>query len=99
MVNQTEGQSQYYFAKQADAWGGKSMMNTPYESRMVSASASRENSRPGSPDRDSGNSFVKRQNEKIRGLASAILQIAQMMDIKYFKSFRIDVFNLLQRQF
>ena len=61
-------------------------MNTPYESRMVSASASRETSRPGSPDRDSGNSFVKRQNEKIRGLASAILQIAQMMDIKYFKS-------------
>lgn len=67
-------------------WGGKSMMNTPYESRMVSASASRETSRPGSPDRDSGNSFVKRQNEKIRGLASAILQVAQMLDPKYFKS-------------
>ena len=61
------------------------MINTPFESRM----ASRDPSRPGSPDRDSnrdsGSSFVKRQSEKIRGLACAILQVSQMLDQKYFK--------------
>merc|ERR1712113_323529 len=70
------------------SWGGKSMVNTPFESRMVSATASREQSRPGSPDsnqRDSGGSFVKRQNKKVYELASAILQVAQMCEAKYFK--------------
>lgn len=71
------------------AWGGKSMLNTPFESNLVSASASRDASRPGTPNpdsnRDSGGSFVKRQSQKIRGLASAILQVAQMADLKYFK--------------
>jgi len=73
-------------------WGGKSSINTPFESRMVSEAASRDNSRPGTPDsttgnnhRDSGNSFVKHQNEKVRGLASAILQVSQMAEAKYFK--------------
>ena len=71
------------------SWGGKSILSTPFESRMVSASASRAPSRPGSPDsnqRDSGGSFVKRQNDKVKGLASAILQVAQMVEAKYFKS-------------
>ena len=70
------------------SWGGKSILSTPFESRMVSASASRDPSRPGSPDsnqRDSGGSFVKRQNDKVKGLASAILQVAQMIEAKYFK--------------
>ena len=70
------------------SWGGKSMVNTPFESRMVSATASREQSRPGTPDsnqRDSGGSFVKRQNKKVYELASAILQVAQMCEAKYFK--------------
>merc|ERR1719219_2751200 len=66
------------------------MMNTPFESRLVSADASRDTSRPGSPDResnrDSGNSFVKRQSEKVRGLASAMLQVSQMLASKYFKA-------------
>ena len=71
-------------------WGGKSSINTPFESRMVSEAASRDNSRPGTPDssnnqRDSGSSFVKRQSEKVRGLASAILQVSQMAEAKYFK--------------
>ena len=124
-------------------WGGKSSINTPFESRMVSEAASRDNrylsnnfliifkqfstntfqqirfnkyvstnkfqntfqntfqtifktifkiifSRPGSPDstgnqRDSGSSFVKQQSEKVRGLASAILQVSQMAENKYFK--------------
>ena len=65
------------------------MINTPFESRMASASASRDASRAGSPDResnrDSGNSFVKRQSEKVRGLAAAILQVSQMLDKKYLK--------------
>ncbi len=81
------------YDKQCDglSWGGKTSVNTPFESRLVSASGSRDPSRPGSPDRDSnprdsGSSFVKRQSEKVRGLACAILQVSQMLDHeKYLK--------------
>merc|ERR550534_1095018 len=68
------------YDKQCDNlfWGGKSQAQTPFESRLMSADGSRDQSRAGSPDResnrDSGNSFIKRQSEKIRGLASAMLQ-------------------------
>ena len=79
------------YDKQCDNlfWGGKSQAQTPFESRLMSADGSRDQSRAGSPDResnrDSGNSFVKRQSEKIRGLASAMLQVSQMLATKYFK--------------
>ena len=57
----------YHMQCEGLTWGGKSSINTPFESRMVSEAASRDNSRPGTPDsttgntnhRDSGNSFVK----------------------------------------
>jgi len=79
------------YDKQCDAltWGGKSMMNTPFESRMMSADQSRDQSRAGSPDRESnrgsGEFFVKRQSNKVRGLACAMLQVSQMLANKYFK--------------
>ena len=79
------------YDKQCDAltWGGKSMMNTPFESRMMSADQSRDQSRAGSPDRESnrgsGEFFVKRQSNKVRGLACAMLQVSQMLAAKYFK--------------
>ena len=74
------------------AWGGKSIVNTPFESNLVSEAVSRDTSRPASPDRDlesnrdSGASFARRQNRKVKGLASAILQVAQMLDEKYLKA-------------
>ena len=79
------------YDKQCDAltWGGKSMMNTPFESRIMSADQSRDQSRAGSPDRESnrgsGEFFVKRQSNKVRGLACAMLQVSQMLANKYFK--------------
>lgn len=76
------------YDKQCDtlAWGGKSVQDTPFESALVS----RDPSRPASPDlmgnkRDSGGGF-KKQQKKVRELASAILQVAQMLDVKYLKA-------------
>ena len=74
------------------AWGGKSIQNTPFESHLVSEAVSRDTSRPASPggdpesNRDSGNTFARRKNRKVKELASAILQVAQMLDQKYLKS-------------
>ena len=71
-------------------WGGKSVMNTPFESRLASADTSRDPSRPCSPNqespRHSSNSFMKYQSEKVRDLASAILQVSQMLVSKYLKA-------------
>jgi bromodomain adjacent to zinc finger domain protein 1A len=77
------------------AWGGHTSHDTPFESRIASALASRDTTRPSTPDpahadhkRDStgsGAGAVSRQNRKIRDLACAVLQIGQMMDPKYLK--------------
>ena len=83
-------------------WGGKSVQDTPFESRMESA----EPTRPSSPSptddpsqmngdaenkRDSTGSnaaavALRKQTKRIRDLASAILQVAQMVDHKYLKA-------------
>ena len=82
------------------AWGGRSAVDTPFESRLQSAGASRD----ASPDRipcpmteDGGgnkrdstgsnsSSTALEQRKKVRDLASAILQVGQMLDVKYLKS-------------
>jgi len=83
------------------AWGGKSVQDTPFDTRLQSAAVSRDPSRPASPSmmmngcdvnnkRDSsgsspGSNSKRRTLKKVRELASAILQVAQMIDVKYFK--------------
>ena len=74
------------------SWGGKSVHDTPFVSRLQSATASREGSpdRGGENKRDSGGSSAsataaRQESKKIRDLASAILQISQMVEEKYIK--------------
>lgn len=86
------------FDKQCDTlkWGGMSSSETPAESRLQSGAMSKESTRPGTPNgihpsepenrRDSGNSFADKElSRKVTGLASAILQVGQMVDRKYIK--------------
>ena len=78
------------------SWGGKSTQDTPFESRLHSEAVSRDPSRPSSPSCVNGdiaenigtneNSSIKKQLKLVRELASAILQVAQMVDIKYIKA-------------
>ena len=85
------------------SWGGKSVQDTPFESRLQSAAVSRDPSRPPSPsdptllngcDNDnkrdssgsSGSISARKHLKKNRELASAILQIGQMVDPKYLKT-------------
>ena len=75
------------------AWGGRtSAVDTPFESRLQSVGASRE----GSPERarESGSkrdstgsnpSNATAELRRVKDLASAILQIGQMVDAKFFK--------------
>ena len=78
------------------AWGGRtSAVDTPFESRLQSVGASRE----GSPERaqeSAGGGGSKRDStgsnpsataelRRVKELASAILQIGQMVDAKFFK--------------
>merc|ERR1712038_1294311 len=77
------------------SWGGKSTQDTPFESLLHSEAVSRNQSRPSSPimngdliEKVAANvqgNFKKRQ-KLVRELASAILQVAQMVDIKYIKA-------------
>jgi bromodomain adjacent to zinc finger domain protein 1A len=80
---------------EALAWGGRSAMDTPFESRLHSVGASRE----GSPERNSKEkrdssgssnsataSHASAELKKVKGLSSAILQVSQMIDSKYFKT-------------
>ena len=77
------------------SWGGKSTQDTPFESLLHSEAVSRNQSRPSSPIMNGdiiekvaanvqGN--FKKQQKLVRELASAILQVAQMVDIKYIKA-------------
>ena len=77
------------------AWGGKSVQETPVESRLHSEATSRENSQPSSPHAINGDlndkkviteQIHRKQLKLVRDLASAILQVAQMLDIKYIKA-------------
>ena len=77
------------------SWGGKSVQNTPFESRIHSEAVSRDPSQPPSPSAMNGDSTDKgaqiqygdrKQLKLVRDLASAILQVAQMVDIKYIKA-------------
>ena len=78
------------------SWGGKSTQDTPFESRLHSEAVSRDPSRPPSPSFVNGdmvenvganeNGNLKKQQKLVRDLASAILQVAQMVDIKYIKA-------------
>jgi len=77
------------------SWGGKSVQDTPFESRLHSEAVSRDPSQPPSPSAMNGDSTEKgaliehgarKQLKLVRDLASAILQIAQMVDIKYIKA-------------
>ena len=75
------------------AWGGRSSaVDTPFESRLQSVGASRE----GSPERTQEGGGSKRDStgsnpsaaaelRRVKDLASAILQIGQMVDAKFFK--------------
>ena len=70
-------------------WGGRTCLETPFESRIASALASRDTTRPGTPEpegnkRDSTGS-VSKQSRRIHDLACAVLQLAQMIDSKYLK--------------
>ena len=80
------------YDKQCDSltWGGKTA--SEIESRIQSAAESRD----GSPDRENGtnggnkrdstgSNAARRLNKKVQGLSSAILQVAQMLETKYFK--------------
>ena len=76
-------------------WGGKSVQDTPFESRLQSETVSRDPSQPPSPSAVNGEidgksilseHLYKKQLKLVRDLASAILQIAQMVDVKYIKS-------------
>ena len=71
-------------------WGGRNTHETPFESRIASALASRDTTRPSTPEpenkRESTGSISSKTNHTIRDLACAILQIAQMMDPKYLKA-------------
>ncbi|XP_059088369.1 bromodomain adjacent to zinc finger domain protein 1A-like [Tigriopus californicus] len=87
------------FDKQCDTlkWGGmSSLLETPADSRLQSGAMSKDSTRPGTPNgihtsedenrRDSGNSFADKElGRKVTGLASAILQVGQMVDRKYIK--------------
>ena len=80
-------------------WGGKSaILETPFESRIASVGASPRESRAGSEERreeskrdstgsaTSGASMGKERDlKKVRDMACAILQVAQMIDMKYIK--------------
>ena len=78
------------------SWGGKSTQDTPFESRLHSEAVSRDQSRPQSPGVVNGDidenatineqSAQRKQQKLVRDLASAILQVAQMVDIKYIKA-------------
>ena len=77
------------------SWGGKSVQDTPFESRLHSEAVSRDPSQPPSPSAMNGDSTqtgtliehgARKQLKLVRDLASAILQIAQMVDIKYIKA-------------
>lgn len=80
-------------------WGGKSaILETPFESRIASVGASPRESRAGSEERKeeskrdstgsatSGASMGREKDlKKVRDMACAILQVAQMIDMKYIK--------------
>jgi bromodomain adjacent to zinc finger domain protein 1A len=78
------------------SWGGRAPGETPFESRLPSANASRAGSanasRAGSPvdgedKRDStGSSAEREEQRKVRDLACAMLQVSQMIDAKFLKS-------------
>ena len=74
------------------AWGGRtSAVDTPFESRLQSVGASREGSperaRESGSKRDStgSNPSATAELRRVKDLASAILQIGQMVDAKFFK--------------
>lgn len=75
------------------SWGGKSVHDTPSVSRLQSARGSKE----ATPEREqqeggggnkrdsSGSASTGQDVKKVRDLASAILQISQMVEAKYFQ--------------
>ena len=81
------------FDPQCDSlcWGGRSVAETPLQSAAESRDGSPQPMEvdgvaSGKKRDSSGSTTARKVSKKLQGLAKAILQVAQMVDPKYFKS-------------